>query len=134
MNIRQRGIIVLWILQASLSNWNCKACKVPLCPTHPNHTAGKDFPSLGAFPIMHLVVLRRENYEPNRFVAASLFQALDDRKEMARKRMELKTALQYMIPWLGQELDDIQETFGGDYWPYGWRRSANLGGTGAVPV
>jgi 4,5-dihydroxyphthalate decarboxylase len=48
-------------------------------------------------------------------VASSLFQALDDRKEMARKRMELKTALQDMIPWLGQELDDIQETFGGDY-------------------
>lgn len=67
-------------------------------------------------------------------MAPSIFQALDDREEMARKRMELKTALHYMIPWLGQELDDIQETFGDDYWPYGWTRTANLGGTGAVLV
>jgi 4,5-dihydroxyphthalate decarboxylase len=73
----------------------------------------------GVFPIMHLVVLRREYYEANRFVASSLFQALDGSKEMARKRMELMTALRYMIPWLGQELDDIQATFGGDCWPYG---------------
>lgn len=73
----------------------------------------------GVFPIMHLVVLRREYYEANRFVASSLFQALDGSKEMARKRMELMTALRYMIPWLGQELDDIQATFGGDCWPHG---------------
>jgi 4,5-dihydroxyphthalate decarboxylase len=71
------------------------------------------------FPIMHLVALRREYYEANRFVASSLWNALNDSKELARKRMESLGALRYMLPWLSQDLDDIKETFGGDCWPYG---------------
>ena len=27
--------------------------------------------------------------------------------------------LRYMLPWLPAELDEIQEVFGGDPWPYG---------------
>lgn len=73
----------------------------------------------GVFPIMHLVALRREYYEANRFVASSLWNALNDSKELARKRMESLGALRYMLPWLGQDLDEIKETFGGDCWPYG---------------
>ncbi len=73
----------------------------------------------GIFPIMHLVAMRREYYEANRFAASSLFNALNDSKEMARKRMESLGALRYMLPWLGRDLDEIKETFGGDCWPYG---------------
>ncbi|KAI5461869.1 hypothetical protein BGZ63DRAFT_356198 [Mariannaea sp. PMI_226] len=73
----------------------------------------------GVFPIMHLVAIRREFYEANRFVASSLFNALNDSKELARKRMESLGALRYMLPWLGRDLDEIKETFGDDCWPYG---------------
>jgi 4,5-dihydroxyphthalate decarboxylase len=73
----------------------------------------------GVFPVMHLVALRREYYEANRFAASSLFNALNDSKELARTRMESLGALRYMLPWLGQDLDEIKETFGGDCWPYG---------------
>ncbi|KAJ5609956.1 hypothetical protein N7510_006675 [Penicillium lagena] len=73
----------------------------------------------GIFPIMHLVAMRREYYEANRFAASSLFNALNDSKEMARKRMESLGALRYMLPWLSQDLDEIRDVFGGDCWPYG---------------
>lgn len=73
----------------------------------------------GIFPIMHLVALRRDFYEANRFVASSLFEALNDSKELARKRMNFTGALRYMLPWLPESLDEIKEVFGGDCWPYG---------------
>ncbi|KAL1968080.1 hypothetical protein VTN77DRAFT_2210 [Rasamsonia byssochlamydoides] len=73
----------------------------------------------GIFPIMHLVALRREYYEANRFVASALFNALDESKELARKRMESLGALRYMLPWLAQDLDEIRDVFGEDCWPYG---------------
>ncbi len=73
----------------------------------------------GVFPVMHLVALRREYYEANRFAASSLFNALNDSKEVARKRMESLGALRYMLPWLGRDLEEIKETFGDDCWPYG---------------
>jgi 4,5-dihydroxyphthalate decarboxylase len=73
----------------------------------------------GIFPIMHLVALRREFYEQNRFVASSLYNALNESKELARKRMSSLGALRYMLPWLPTELDEIKEVFGEDCWPYG---------------
>lgn len=73
----------------------------------------------GIFPIMHLVAIRRELYERHKFVATSLYNALDESKELARKRMVFTGALRYMLPWLPEALDDIQETFGDDCWPYG---------------
>lgn len=73
----------------------------------------------GIFPIMHLVALRREFYEQHRFTASSLYNALNESKELARKRMNSLGALRYMLPWLPSELDEIREVFGEDCWPYG---------------
>lgn len=73
----------------------------------------------GIFPIMHLVVLRRDFYEKHRWAATTLFNTLNDSKEIMRKRMRLMTALQFMLPWLANELDEITEVFGDDPWPYG---------------
>jgi 4,5-dihydroxyphthalate decarboxylase len=33
--------------------------------------------------------------------------------------MHFTGALRYMLPWLPSELDEIDEVFGGDPWPYG---------------
>ena len=73
----------------------------------------------GVFPVMHLVAIRREFYEKNKFVASSLFEALNQSKEIARKRMEFTGALRYMLPWIAADLDEIRDTFGEDCWPYG---------------
>lgn len=73
----------------------------------------------GIFPIMHLVAMRREYYEQNKFAASSLFSALNDAKNVAKARMEFTGALRYMLPWLPAYLDETKEAFGDDCWPYG---------------
>jgi 4,5-dihydroxyphthalate decarboxylase len=71
------------------------------------------------FPIMHLVVLRREFHERHPFAATSLFNALEESRSRAQRRMRYLGTLRYMLPWLPAELDEIDEVFGGDPWPYG---------------
>jgi len=73
----------------------------------------------GIFPIMHLVVIRRDVYERNPFVAQSLFRALAESKRLALAKMRDTGALRYMLPWLTADLDELDEVFGDDPWPYG---------------
>jgi 4,5-dihydroxyphthalate decarboxylase len=71
------------------------------------------------FPIMHLVVIRRDVYEANPFVATSLYDAFCTAKDMAWKRIRYASTLRYMLPWLPDDVREIDEVFGGDCWPYG---------------
>jgi len=84
------------------------------------HSAEKDYyKRTKIFPIMHLVVLRRDVYEQHPFVATSLYRALCDAKDWALRKMRYEGTLRYMLPWLAVHLDEIKEVFGGDPWPYG---------------
>ncbi|MFM9885125.1 MAG: ABC transporter substrate-binding protein [Burkholderiales bacterium] len=71
------------------------------------------------FPIMHSVVIRRDVYEKNPFVAKSLFNVLNASKNAALVHMKYLGALRYMLPWLTSDIDEIDDVFGGDPWPYG---------------
>ncbi len=71
------------------------------------------------FPIMHLVVIRNDVYENNPFVATSLYDAFGKAKDMAREKMRFSGTLRYMLPWLSDDVEEIDELFGGDCWPYG---------------
>jgi 4,5-dihydroxyphthalate decarboxylase len=71
------------------------------------------------FPIMHLVVIRNDVYENNPFVATSLYNAFDAAKDWAREKMRYSGTLRYMLPWLPDDMQEIDELFGGDCWPYG---------------
>jgi len=71
------------------------------------------------FPIMHLVAIRKDVYRKHPFVATSLYNAMVQSKDLALKKMKNLRALRYMLPWLPAELDEIQEVFGDDPWPYG---------------
>jgi 4,5-dihydroxyphthalate decarboxylase len=71
------------------------------------------------FPIMHLIALRRDVYEEHPFIASSLFDVMCAAKERARARMYDLGTLQYMLPWMTADLDELDEVFGGDAWPYG---------------
>jgi 4,5-dihydroxyphthalate decarboxylase len=73
----------------------------------------------GIFPIMHLVAIRRDVYERHPFVAASLYNALTAAKEVAIAKMRAVVSLRYMLPWMGSDVEEIKEVFGGDAFPYG---------------
>jgi 4,5-dihydroxyphthalate decarboxylase len=71
------------------------------------------------FPIMHLIVIRNGIYEKNPFVATSLYDAFSKAKDRAREKMRFSGTLRYMLPWLPDDVEEIDQIFGGDCWPYG---------------
>jgi ABC-type nitrate/sulfonate/bicarbonate transport system substrate-binding protein len=73
----------------------------------------------GIFPIMHVVVLRRDVYEANRWAARSLYRALVAARDEAWRGMDETAALRYMLPWLAVELEANRAILGPDSWSYG---------------
>jgi 4,5-dihydroxyphthalate decarboxylase len=73
----------------------------------------------GVFPIMHVVVLRREIYEASRWAARSLYRALVAARAEARAGIDETAALRYMLPWLVSEVERTRAILGDDYWTYG---------------
>ena len=71
------------------------------------------------FPIMHTVAIRRDVYAAHPFVAQSLYAAFCAAKARALEKMRYLGALRYMLPWLMDDVDEIDEVFAGDPWPYG---------------
>jgi 4,5-dihydroxyphthalate decarboxylase len=71
------------------------------------------------FPIMHTVVIRKDVYERHPFVATSLYEAFCKAKDIAREKMRYAGTLRYMLPWLQDDVEEIDAVFGGDSWPYG---------------
>jgi 4,5-dihydroxyphthalate decarboxylase len=71
------------------------------------------------FPIMHLIVIRKELYERHPFVATSLYAAFGAAKDWAWQKMRYPGTLRYMLPWLPADIEEIDTLFGGDCWPYG---------------
>jgi 4,5-dihydroxyphthalate decarboxylase len=71
------------------------------------------------FPIMHLIALRRDVYERNPWIASNLYQAFVRSKDCALSKMRVTGAQTSLLPWVQSDLDEIEEIFSGDPWPYG---------------
>ena len=71
------------------------------------------------FPIMHTVVIRRDVYEKNPWVAQSLYKAFTAAKAKAYELYAQTAALPAMVPWLVAELEEARREMGNDWWPYG---------------
>ena len=71
------------------------------------------------FPIMHTVVIRKDVYEKHPFLATSLYKALCAAKDHALAKMRYVGALRYMLPWMTDDMDEMEQVFGADPWPYG---------------
>lgn len=71
------------------------------------------------FPIMHLIAIRRDLYERHRWIASSLYEAFIASKRRALARMRYAGSLAAMVPWLIDDVEEIDEVFGGDAFPYG---------------
>jgi 4,5-dihydroxyphthalate decarboxylase len=73
----------------------------------------------GIHPIMHLVVIRKDVHARNPWIAQSLYKAFVDARDWAVRMMYFSGAQRYMLPWLFDDLRELDEVFGGDPWPYG---------------
>ncbi len=76
----------------------------------------------GFFPIMHLVVIKREVYERNKWVAATLLQAFIEAQKIGWQRVSVTNTLGIMLPWLQRDLDEITDLMGvgPGHWRYGF--------------
>lgn len=80
----------------------------------------------GIFPIMHVVALRREVYEANRWVAMNLYLAFREAQALTYAGLKETAALKGMLPWFNAHVEETLALMGEDFWPYGLER--NRGG------
>jgi 4,5-dihydroxyphthalate decarboxylase len=73
----------------------------------------------GIHPIMHTVAIQRHVYEQNRWIATSLFKAFLEARKWAIDKMYFSAAQRYMLPWLYDDLREVDEIFGNNLWAYG---------------
>ena len=71
------------------------------------------------FPIMHTVVIRRDVYAKNPWVAQSLYKAFAAAKALAYESYDQTAALAAMLPWLSSHVEEAKREMGEDWWPYG---------------
>ncbi len=71
------------------------------------------------FPIMHVLVIRKEVYEQHPWVARSLYKAFCEAKQRAIQAMHVSNTLACTLPWLFAEIEQLKQIFGSDWWPYG---------------
>jgi len=72
------------------------------------------------FPIMHLVAIRRELYEKNRWIAMSLYKAFVESQRRVYQGFGQTAAHKAMLPWLTAHVEDAVRELGEDWWPYGF--------------
>lgn len=71
------------------------------------------------FPIMHLVVVRRDVYEKNRWIARNLYKGFEEAKNASLERMMELGLSHFPLPWLAQHTLQWRDDMGADFWPYG---------------
>jgi 4,5-dihydroxyphthalate decarboxylase len=77
----------------------------------------------GIFPIMHTVVIRRDIYEADRWVAQSLFKAFSQAQKRVYDDLSETAALKAMLPWLPHHVEETRREMGEDFWPYGFEKN-----------
>jgi 4,5-dihydroxyphthalate decarboxylase len=81
------------------------------------------FRRTGIFPIMHTVVIQREVYEKNRWVAQSLYKAFCQAQQETYRDLYETAALKAMLPWLTAHVEEARREMGEDFWPYGYEKN-----------
>jgi 4,5-dihydroxyphthalate decarboxylase len=77
------------------------------------------FARTGIFPIMHVVVIRRDVYEANRWLPRELYKAFTAAKRIAYDELTRTAALAISLPFAREEHEAAVAAMGADYWAYG---------------
>lgn len=81
------------------------------------------FKETGIFPIMHAMVIKDGVHLANPWLANNLYKACEQAKAIALNKSRFTGALQFMLPWLDEHLEELHDLFGGDAWLYGVARN-----------
>lgn len=81
------------------------------------------FRKTGIFPIMHVVALRRDVYERNRWLARALLTGFQKAQQLAYAELRVSAALKTMLPWQIDAVAEAMNLMGADWWPYGIDRN-----------
>ena len=71
------------------------------------------------FPMMHTVVIRRDIYAENRWVAQSLLKAFVASQKLVEDQLIDAPALPVMLPWLYSHVEETRREMGDKWWPHG---------------
>jgi 4,5-dihydroxyphthalate decarboxylase len=80
----------------------------------------------GIFPIQHIVVIRKDVYQKNPWVAQSLYQAFKQSRDRAYEMYRYQAAnmhRMFMIPWITQHCLETEDLLTDDWYPYGLKRN-----------
>jgi 4,5-dihydroxyphthalate decarboxylase len=78
------------------------------------------------FPIMHVVAIRREVYEKNRWIAMSLYKAFVEAQRRIYEGFRQTAAHKAMLPWQNAHVEEAVREFGPDWWPYGFHGNRHV--------
>ena len=78
------------------------------------------------FPIMHTVVIRRDVYHANPWIARSLTKAFTEAKRRVYENLYTTSALTTMLPWQIAQVEQVRSEMGEDWWTYGLEPNRNV--------
>src|SRR2546427_3031478 len=71
------------------------------------------------YPIMHVVVLRKPEYERDRWIAMNLLKAFEEAKRGSLARVADIGVSHVPLAWLAEQVRRWRALAGEDFWPYG---------------
>ncbi len=86
---------------------------------HAHDTERAYFERTSIFPIMHGLVVRTPLLQEFPWLAPAIVRGCEEAKAKALKAVRFSGSLRYMLPWLQESIDEIDQVFNGDPWVYG---------------
>jgi len=77
------------------------------------------FRETGIFPIMHVMVIKKEALIRHPWIAMNLLRAFEEAKANSLKRLSGIVHSPIPIPWLQDAFERAASVLGEDFWPYG---------------
>jgi len=131
------GVMLTRITDRTLNDMILSGEIDALMSAHPPHCVERGDPSVGrlfedfetyersywqetgVFPIMHTILLRKDVFERNRWIAMNLLKAFNEAKQRSFERLSEVTASRIPLPWSFLRMQQAKEQYGDDFWPYG---------------
>ena len=77
------------------------------------------FAKTGIFPIMHAVAIKRASIDQHPWLAAAIFRAYSEAKQISYREMARLGWIYDGLPWYGQELAETKALMGNNFYSYG---------------